>query len=232
MNLHHLTGHYRVLFQCHREQAIDFESVLTDILSKTRLLHLAGVGQSGRLKKLADILKDHQDIMLSISINREEAGWGISEFKDILARADVLFVDKPTLEELTGKNWRKAARMCRATGLRCLVLFLGYGEKEVKIKKKNSAACIHTYIQDAEYECVIESAVRKWPGTVDTTGVQDTFAAGYLYGLLSGFPLEKRGFIGDIMAQACLKDFGVRDSLPDPEEVTARYSQIHREELG
>lgn len=171
------------------------------ILRQTRLLHMAGMGSPEQVNHVEQLVgQSSEDVMLSLAVSSVEAKWGLSVFQNLISRADVLFVDKKSLEILCNTGWRKAVRICRNLGVGSLVLFLSCGEKETTIRKRGKAACINTYITDHEYECNIESAIRKWPNLIDTTGVQDIFAAGYLYGLLNGISLEQRGFVGDIVA--------------------------------
>ena len=43
---------------------------------------------------------------------------------------------------------------------------------------------------------------------IDTTGAGDYFAAGFLYGLTCGYPLEKCGTIGSLLASNVIQVIG------------------------
>jgi sugar/nucleoside kinase (ribokinase family) len=48
---------------------------------------------------------------------------------------------------------------------------------------------------------------------IDTTGAGDLYAAGFIYGLISGLPLGKAGQIGSILASTVIGNVGAK--IPD-----------------
>lgn len=201
-------------------------------LNKTSVVHVAGLASELQLAALGDIItKISPKTRLTLMISECEAGWGIKAYAPLIARSAVVFASKHAIEKLTGKNFKRSMRICRNLGAQTVAIFLSCGEETKKIRKKGKAACVSTFICNQEYECLIESEIRKWPNVVEVTGAQDAFAAGYIFGMVKNKNIDDCGFIGDILAQFCLKTPGARDSLPDPLELTERFFQIHREEL-
>ncbi|TFG46997.1 MAG: carbohydrate kinase family protein [Dehalococcoidia bacterium] len=223
----------RVNYLCHGAgMSWGIDDAMLSALKQTAIVHiggLTGLEQLNAIDNVLDLLPPA--VRISLSISDSEAVMGFKTFEPLISRASIIFASKTAIESLTGKNYQRSIRMCRKIGAQTMAIFLSCGEENKKIRKKGKAASITTYICNHEYECMIESAIRKWPNVVEVTGAQDAFAAGFLYGLFKGKPIDECGFLGDILAQACLKKPGARDSLPDAQELSARYFQIHREEL-
>jgi sulfofructose kinase len=56
-------------------------------------------------------------------------------------------------------------------------------------------------------------------GCVDTTGAGDAFRAGFLYGMLSGYSLEKSSACGNAVASLKCRGMGARQTLPSRTEL-------------
>ena len=65
----------------------------------------------------------------------------------------------------------------------------------------------------------------------DTTGADDAFATGFLYGLLKGKDLKGCGLLGDIIAQFSMAKLGARDGLPTLNELAQHYRVLYSEQL-
>jgi ribokinase len=205
---------------------------LASFLAQASVVHIAGLASASQLTALSEVIaRVAPEVRLSLMISEREAAWGIKAYAPLIGRSAVVFAGKTAIERLTGKNFKRAMRICRNLGAQAVAVFLSCGEETRKIRKKGKAACVSTFICNHEYECMIESAIRKWPNIVEITGAQDAFAAGFIFGMVKNKGIDECGFIGDIVAQFCLKTPGARDSLPDPRELTERFFQIHREEL-
>jgi fructokinase len=57
---------------------------------------------------------------------------------------------------------------------------------------------------------ILEIKTTKVTNIIDTTGAGDCFAAGFLYGVTSGFALKKSGEIGNLLAGKIIQKFGAR----------------------
>ena len=224
----------RVCYICHDAGGLfHIDESMLDTLNETAMVHVGDMIDQAQINAVANVLKQlNTEVAVSISISDSEAALGFKLLEPIISRAAVVFASKTAIEKLTGKNFKRAEKICRQSGARATVIFLTCGAEIRKIRRKGKAASVTTYIRNSEYECLIESAIRKWPNVIEPTGAQDAFTAGYLFGLLKGKAIEECGFLGDIMAQACLKKPGARDSLPDAGELSSRYYQIHHEEIS
>ncbi len=68
----------------------------------------------------------------------------------------------------------------------------------------------------------VESSGFEVPGgCVDTTGAGDAFRAGFLYGMLSGFSVEKSAACGNAVASLKCRGIGARQTLPSRAELEA-----------
>ena len=88
-----------------------------------------------------------------------------------------------------------------------------------------------SYIRDAENEYAIEPSRQGIISEVDTTGAGDTFAAGFLYGLLNGKGLNECGCLGDIVACFSLTRLGAREGSLTLIELTQRYRELYNQRL-
>ncbi|AKG53485.1 hydrogenase Eha associated protein ribokinase-like [Dehalogenimonas sp. WBC-2] len=224
----------RVCYICYDAgRLFHIDESMVDVLNAATIIHIGGLIDQEQIKALATVLKQlNTEVAVSVSISDSEAVLGFKIWEPIIARAAVVLASKTAIEKLTGKNFKLAAKMCRQSGAKATAIFLTCGEEIRKIRRKGKAASVTTYIRNSEYECLIESAIRKWPNVIEPTGAQDAFTTGYLFGLIKGKAIEECGFLGDIMAQACLKKPGARDSLPDAGELSSRYYLIHHEEIS
>jgi sugar/nucleoside kinase (ribokinase family) len=57
---------------------------------------------------------------------------------------------------------------------------------------------------------------------IDTTGAGDTYAAGFLYGCCQGWPIEKAGELGSLLASKVVEQKGVKLSHLHAEELKKR----------
>ena len=60
------------------------------------------------------------------------------------------------------------------------------------------------------YGSVIDVPVKKVDNIIDTTGAGDAFAAGFFYGLLNDFDLEKSAIYGNLLAGQIIQIVGAR----------------------
>ncbi len=126
---------------------------------------------------------------------------GLENIRSMLESSDIVFMNKVELESLTGKDYQSGSRV---------LLDMGCGQVAVTLGSEGS------YIADADGFCMVPIEPKK---AVDTTGAGDSFAAGFLYGVLLGKSKEECGVIGNIVASKCIKSIGARTSLPTSEEL-------------
>jgi sugar/nucleoside kinase (ribokinase family) len=108
---------------------------------------------------------------------------------------DIVFANEEEARAYTGKAPRQALDELAAV---CDIAV---------VKARTEGA----YIRRGEE--AIQVAAPPVPEVVDTTGAGDYYAAGFLYGLLCGFPLEKCGEVGSLLAGYIIQVIGAE--LPE-----------------
>lgn len=137
---------------------------------------------------------------------------GMEAMRPLLSRCDILFGNRAEIEAVTAGA---GPPPLLAAGCRTLVVTLGAGEE--------GAAC---RIYSAEEEWTVP-AERTFPGPIaDATGAGDAFAAGYLWGMLAGWPPPRCGSLGHTLAGFVLGAPGCRAGVPRQEELLERQRRV------
>ncbi len=131
---------------------------------------------------------------------------GLKEIFPIIRRTHILFLAKKESYHLTGKSFKKAADYLLSIGPKIVVITLG--EKGCFVATKLQK------FQMSAYKTKI----------IDTTGAGDAFAAGFLFGLLKNFPIEKCAKIGNALASFSIRKIGARAGLPNSKELASVVS--------
>jgi ribokinase len=178
------------------------EMVDLDYMGNGKIVHLSsfvGDDQFNIQKDVIESLAGKVKISLcpgSLYIDR-----GLDSLKPMVEKSDFLFMNKAEVEGLTGKEYAEGSRGLLELGVGTIAITLG-GEG--------------SFIIDGKGEYAVPAVAKK---AVDTTGAGDSFAAGFLYGVLSGKTSEQCGTIGNIVASKCVKSIGARTNLPTAEEL-------------
>lgn len=130
--------------------------------------------------------------------NRERA----QDMRETLANVDYLFANEEEAACLTGKgSYEEAAEELLNCGAGCVILKLG---------RRGCYAA-------AQKECFHVPAFRV--PCVDTTGAGDSFAAGFLYGLMKGESLRRCAIMGNACGALAVKQIGTEPDTPLREEL-------------
>ena len=86
-----------------------------------------------------------------------------------------------------------------------LVELFSHNKKLIAVVTKSDKGC-EVFFEGESFL----SAARKVDKLVDTTGAGDSFAAGFLYGLVNDFSLEKSAELGNNLAAKIIQKFGAR----------------------
>jgi len=163
-----------------------FELLKPDIehIENSEILHLTGmyIEVVKEASKHANILSFNPGALL--------ASFGMKELESILARTDILFLNKKEVELLTGENYPSGARLLVDAGVKMVVVTLG-----------ESGSKLFTVDQE------IHQASNKIK-PLDTTGAGDSFAAGFINGFSRKKELKNCLIEGNNMALKCLTKFG------------------------
>ncbi|QGY43957.1 adenosine kinase [Maribellus comscasis] len=112
----------------------------------------------------------------------------------ITDKVDIVFANEEEALALTGKSPEEALEEIAEI---CDLAVVKVGKEGSFVKKGNEKIKIHGIPAKA----------------IDTTGAGDSYAAGFLYGLTQGFPLEKCGNIASMVAGKVVEVWG--PNLPD-----------------
>ncbi|MFW6100019.1 MAG: adenosine kinase [Bacteroidota bacterium] len=104
---------------------------------------------------------------------------------------DVLFANEEEAKAFTGKEPEEA--LGELSGL-CEIAVVKVGKEGSFIKRGSEKARIDP----------IEAT------PIDTTGAGDAYAGGFLYGLIKGYPMDKCGYIGAVLAGKVIEGMGAK----------------------
>ncbi|MEW6183519.1 MAG: carbohydrate kinase family protein [Bacillota bacterium] len=134
---------------------------------------------------------------------------GIRDLRPFLNRCEVLFLARPEMKKLTGRNDPlQGSRKLLDEGVCTVVVTLG-GE--------GSMIAAGSTLHDLP---AVGMAV------VDTTGAGDAFAAGFVYGCAKGWSLEESHRFAAVAASFVVEDWGARKGLPTLRNAGERYEQV------
>ncbi len=178
------------------------EMVDMDYLAACKIAHLSSFVGDDQFNIQKDIIGSLAGkVKISLCPGALYIDRGLDALKLMLEKSDFLFMNKAEVEGLTGKEYPKGARELLGLGCGTVAITLG-GEG--------------SYIIDGQGEYSVPAVAKE---AVDTTGAGDSFAAGFLYGVLSGKSSEQCGMIGNIIASKCVESIGARMNLPTAEEL-------------
>ncbi|MBI4188401.1 MAG: carbohydrate kinase family protein [Chloroflexi bacterium] len=194
-------------------------------INRAEMVHISSFVAERQFKLLLELIERLEpSVKVSFSPGALYAAKGLHALTPILARTHVLFINESEMRQLTGGNFDSGARRCLDLGCHIVVVTLGQGTSY-----KNKIAT--SYIRTVDEEYIIEPGDKSAIPAADTIGAGDAFAAGFLYGLLKGKPLEECGHLGDIVARFSITKTGARAGLPTISELSRRYQELHNKEL-
>ena len=200
---------------------LSFEDVDTDYLDNSEWLHLSSFVDDAQFIVSQNIVKKLPGhVKLSFSPGALYVERGLAELNSIFKRTEILFLNQAEIEQLTKRSFDEGARICLEAGCKFIVVTFSGG-----IYIENNL-----YIA---YICGGGRAIWITPGSievkpvVDSTGAGDAFAAGYLFGKLSGKTGLTCGRYGHIAAALTLRFCGARLGLPSEEELIKHYSSFY-----
>ncbi|WP_347548634.1 sugar kinase [Pseudalkalibacillus hwajinpoensis] len=190
-----------------------------DILRSCKLLHITGVFAAinpdkniSLLKRAATIAKDN-GAMITFDPNIRLKLWSREEAKrcltDLLPYVDVLLTGEDEAELLFGvRDPEKIAQACQK-----------YGISTIAIKKGENGACA---FKNGD---LVHAAPIPPKKVIDTVGAGDGFDAGFVYGLLNGWTLERTLKFSNAIGSLVVSVYGDNEGLPELGEVLAQLGE-------
>lgn len=178
------------------------EMIDLEYFKSGKIVHMSSFVGDGQFDLQNDVIQALAGkVKISLCPGALYVNRGLENIRSMLESSDIVFLNKVELESLTGKDYQSGSRE---------LLEMGCGLVAVTLGSEGS------YIADADGFCMVPIEPKK---AVDTTGAGDSFAAGFLYGVLLGKTKEECGVIGNIVASRCIESIGARTSLPTAEEL-------------
>lgn len=190
-------------------------------LEQAKLVHTSSFADDAQLALHTEIAQRlPASVGISFAPGAIYARKGLDALAPLLRGTSVLFLNGSELAALTGAALAQGTRILLQAGSRLVVVTLG-GQRQRDLPP--DAIC---YIDDGANSLMVTARRRKL-AVVDTTGAGDAFAAGFLYGLLTGKDLHQCGLLGDLMAGFCITEIGARPGLPTLERLRQRYQSYY-----
>lgn len=143
--------------------------------------------------------------VLAVDMTMAKRGETAEDLKPLLGYVDYLLPNRAELRAIGGPDEEKAAGRLLEYGAGCVIV------------KKGDEGC-SVYRKEGRFDC----AAYRPEKVVDTTGAGDSFAAGFLAGLASGYPLEKCVRLANATASFCVESAGAADGVPSMEKIEER----------
>lgn len=197
------------------------EDLKPDYFKQANILHLTGIFPALSetnvevTKRAIELAKEH-NVKVAFDPNIRLRLWSKEEARNtllpLLKDVDILLAGDDELQLLLGTN--DPAEMIKQTS--------EMGIEYTVIKRGDNGSIGHY-----NGETIIAKAV---PATkvIDTVGAGDGFDAGFLYGYIQGWPLEKMLTFANAIGSMVVEVIGDNEGLPYLEEVQARLGEIER----
>lgn len=184
-----------------------------DHLAGARLVHVSSFNGELSTQVQAALLEAlPQQAILALTLDGQFARRGVAAMAPLLSRCHLLFANREEIEAAT--DGEGPSRLL-AAGCRTVVMTLGPGEE--------GKAC---RIFSAQGEEAVPARDTRQRPIADATGAGDAFAAGYLWGVLAGWPPRRCGSLGHTLAEFVLEAPGCRAGVPELEELLARHRRF------
>ena len=233
-------GNRAMYVQPGANEALDDDDVDSSYLANARLIHLSSLaGDLPASIQIAAVRGVSQETKVSLSLDALYARRGLPALSDLIGRCAVLFANREELSRLTGTDVREAAQACLLTGCQTVVVTFGEGlrakdwmgrfpapaDVDEKQSHKVLLAC---YIASGHEEWTVAALDTHKGERGSTIGAGDAFAAGFLWGFLSGWSLPRCGSLGHTAAGFSVTDMSPRAGLPTLDQLLAHYRWHYR----
>ncbi len=169
-------------------------------INSAKFLHMSSFVGEKQLSEKKRILKKIK-AKISFAPGHIYTERGLDEIEDIIEKTYILFLNKKESEQLTGKNYKEAARNLIEIGSKIVVITLG----------ENGCYVL------TEADEIKVPAYKVTP--IDTTGAGDAFAAGFLFGIIKRYDLKSCAKIANKVASLCIQKYGAREGIPSFKEL-------------
>ena len=177
---------------------LSMEDIDMDFVNSARFLHTSSFVSTEQSEMQCELVKRVKP-KLSFSPGMLCFNYELADLIDVLERSAVVFLSREELTSLMNgrADYEEGAADLLDTGAQIVCVTLG------------ARGC---YVADSSGAAHL---IEAYPTeVVDTTGAGDSFAAGFLYGLLHAKGIQESGKIGNKVASFCIREYGARKGLP------------------
>ncbi|MBH9966190.1 sugar kinase [[Bacillus] enclensis] len=200
------------------------ETLKEEFLKNTKILHITGVFPAVDKTKNIELIRHaiieakKHGVMISCDPNIRLKLWSEDEAKEVLRSflpyVDILLTGVEEAELLFGTaDPHEIIEHCKAFGI-----------SHLAIKKGEEGSVGY---MNCEY---VEAPAVKAKKVVDTVGAGDGFDAGFIYGILQKWPLEKALHFANIIGSMVVSVTGDNEGLPYLEDVLVHLGEKERVE--
>lgn len=187
------------------------------LISSARLVHISSFVDPVQKQVTRAVVKAlPAEVILSFSPGSIYAREGMNSIQELISRTNILFLNREELQTLTGSDIPDGAKVLAEMGCGTVVVTLGGGDSPVA-----------AYVRDGDKAFMVAAPRPRGFTPVDSTGAGDAFAAGYIWGHLSGKEPGVCGSLGHTMAVFALSGVGARANLPDITKLTDMYASLY-----
>ncbi len=163
------------------------------------------------MKRVFQRIKSKPDRVLAADMTKAKHGETLTDLSAVLPFVDYILPNEDEAARLTGeRDPRVNAERFISQGAKCVIIKLG-----------RRGCLIHA--QNDLYEIPACPVTH----TVDTTGAGDCFAAGFLWALSEGFPLEECGKFACATASCTVEETGATTGLHSLDIPFKRYQEFY-----
>lgn len=172
---------------------------------------------------------------LVVDVTRAKNGEKIEDLRDLLSYIDVFVPNDEEIASLTGvQDPAENVRILVEAGVKTAVVKIGGEGCLVGTREENAGpGTTGAAAADDALDTVVRGGVRivhvravPNAACVDTTGAGDTFAAGLIAGLCSGWSLPECAKLGCAAASCSIEQIGATDGVRSLDQVMERYHMI------
>ena len=172
---------------------------------------------------------------LVVDVTRAKNGETLEDLKDLLPYIDVFVPNDEEIASLTGvQDPAENVRILVEAGVKTAVVKIGGEGCLVGTREENAGpGTTGAAAADDALDTVVRGGVRivhvravPNAACIDTTGAGDTFAAGLIAGLCSGWSLPECAKLGCAAASCSIEQIGATDGVRSLDQVMERYHMI------
>lgn len=192
-------GERSVLVLPGTNDSLPAQEVDLQYINQAKILHATSfIGETSFQTQKKIILETKIPVSFDPGEPYADKGW--NELLPVLKKTWIFFATHKEIKLITGQNIKKGLHTILDAGAKIAVGKLG---------RKGS------FVISGEQEIFIPAVRTK---SIDTTGAGDTYAAGFIAGILRGLPLLECGKLGTYFACSSIQGFG-RTMYPEKNEV-------------